>query len=69
MRPSTRLEYKPKSFAIFVQFISSPILIHWRHNLQLPPVTHKNKGRPEKGMGIAGNILVRGLVFKMLIVD
>jgi hypothetical protein len=28
MRPSTRLEGKPKSFAIFVQFISLPILIH-----------------------------------------
>jgi zinc transport system substrate-binding protein len=42
MRPSTRLEYKPKFFAIFVQFISSLILLNgagyarWVAKVSLP---------------------------------
>jgi hypothetical protein len=32
MWPSTRLEGKPKSFAIFVQFISLPILINIKND-------------------------------------
>jgi hypothetical protein len=35
MRPLTRLEGKPRSFAIFVQFISLPILSETRKTLPM----------------------------------